>query len=126
VERRLRRDDEALRVIALGPSFAGLVSLAFEDLRDAGADKPSVLMRLLWALERVAAATANRQRRAVLAAQAERIADCGRRNLHATHRREAVLARAARLGVALPLCASWTASTPSCADRWEIPYRGPQ
>jgi uncharacterized membrane protein len=103
VERRLRRDDEALRVIALGPTFAGLVSLAFEDLRDAGGDKAAVLERLLWALERVATATINPQRRAVLAAQVERIAECARRNLRAPHRREAVLARAARLTVGLQL-----------------------
>ena len=101
IERRFRRDEEGLRVIAIGPTFSGLVDLAFAGLREAGGDKITILMRLLWALERVAAATDNLQRRAVLAREAARIGECAQRRLAAPHERDAVLARAARLTSAL-------------------------
>jgi uncharacterized membrane protein len=73
IENRYRRDETALRVIALGPTFADLVELAFVDLRDAAAGKPTVLQRLLGSLARVAAATQSRRRRELLAAHAERL-----------------------------------------------------
>jgi uncharacterized membrane protein len=95
IERPCRRDDKALRVIARGPSFAGLVELAYSGLREHGAGHYSVLMRLLWSIERVAAATRNRYRLALLATEAERVADCARRGLGAAHEREAVLSAAA-------------------------------
>lgn len=97
IETPCRRDEGALRVIAIGPTFAGLVGLAFSDLRESGGGKPAILNRLLWSLERIAAETPSRERRAVLAAQAERIAECARRALAAPHEREQVLARAARV-----------------------------
>jgi uncharacterized membrane protein len=97
IERPCRRDDKALRVIARGPTFAGLVELAYSGLREHGAGHYPVLMRLLWSIERVAAATRNRHRLAVLATEAERIADCARRGLAAAHEREAVLSAAARV-----------------------------
>jgi len=45
---------------------------AFADVRESGAGKPAVLDRLLWSVERVAAATANAHRRTVLADEAAR------------------------------------------------------
>jgi uncharacterized membrane protein len=101
IETPCRRDESGLRVIALGPSFAGMVTLAFSDLRESAAGKPTVLKRLLQSIERIAAATGNRHRRAVLAAEVERIADCARRGLPASGEREEVLARAAKLRSAL-------------------------
>ncbi len=106
IETPWRRDEHALRVIAIGPTFAGLVRLAFSDLRESGAGKPAVLDRLLWSVERIAADTPNPQRRAVLATEAERIAECARRAIAAPHAREQVLARAARLKGVLKGCLS--------------------
>jgi uncharacterized membrane protein len=96
IETPCRRDENALRVIAIGPSFADLVGLAFSDLRESGGGKPVILNRLLWSLERIAAEAPNRDRRAVLAAEAERIVECATRALAAPHEREQVLGRAAR------------------------------
>ncbi|HEX6321038.1 MAG TPA: DUF2254 domain-containing protein [Burkholderiales bacterium] len=97
IENPWRRDDTALRVIAVGPTFAGLLRLAFADLCDAGAGKPAVLERMLAALERIAAATGNPRRRSLLAQEAQRVAECARRAIPATQEREALLGRAAGL-----------------------------
>jgi uncharacterized membrane protein len=97
IETPCRRDETALRVIAVGRSFAGLAKLAFSDLCESGAGKPVVLARLLWSLERIAAATANRYRHAALAREAEHIEECARRTVAAPREREEVLARAAKL-----------------------------
>jgi uncharacterized membrane protein len=97
IENPWRRDDTALRVIAVGPTFAGLLRLAFADLCDAGAGKPVVLERMLAALERIAAATGNPRRRSLLAQEAQRVAECARRAIPATQEREALLGRAAGL-----------------------------
>ncbi len=75
IETPCRRDGDVLRVIARGPTFAGLARLAFRDLRENGADKPAVAERLLLALERVRRETTNRYRQAVLAEEAQRIRD---------------------------------------------------
>ncbi len=96
IERRCRRDDSALRVIARGPTFVGLVELAHAALRENGAGHLPVLLRLLWSVERVAAATRNPHRLAVLATAAQRVADCARRGLAAPYERDAVVTRAAR------------------------------
>lgn len=97
VENRYRRDATGLRVIAVGPTFAGLLALAFADLREAGAAKPAVLERLLWSLERIGAATANSCRRKVLAEEAARIGEAAARALPAPAARERTRALAARL-----------------------------
>ena len=97
IENPCRRDETALRVVALGPTFAGLVRLAFGDLRESAAGRPAVLARLLSSIERIAAATINPYRRAVLAEEVERIGECAGRTLAAPYAREALLARAAQL-----------------------------
>jgi uncharacterized membrane protein len=101
IEQPYRRDDTALRVIAIGPTFAGLVNLVFADLRENGAGKPVVLERLLWSLERIGAATASVARRRVLSEEAERIAQCAERSVAAPHQRARLVRRAASLQQAL-------------------------
>jgi uncharacterized membrane protein len=55
VETPYRRDDGGLRVIAVGPSFAGLVEIAYSAVRDHARGDRQVLHRLLWSIEQVAA-----------------------------------------------------------------------
>ena len=98
IEKPYRRDDQGLRVIAIGPSFAGLVDAAFAGVRESGATMPAVLGRLLWAIERIAADTANVHRRKVLAEQAARIAECAARGIAAPHERTRIVAQAEALG----------------------------
>jgi uncharacterized membrane protein len=97
IETSLRRDDRALRVIARGPTFAGLLALAVRDLCEAGAGKPAVLHRLLEALRRIGAATSHAGRRRALAGEAARIAECAARTVQPPREREALLAEADRL-----------------------------
>lgn len=73
IENRYRRDETALRVIAIGPTFADLLELAFADLSEAAAAKPTLLERMLVSLGRITAATRNRRRRELLAAHAARL-----------------------------------------------------
>jgi len=97
IETPLRRNGEALRVIARGPTFAGLLSLAVRDLCEAGGGKPAVLRRLLDALQRVGAATSNAGRRRALVEEAARVAECAARTVQPPREREALLVEANRL-----------------------------
>jgi uncharacterized membrane protein len=94
---RGRRDGGGLRVIARGPTFAGLVALALHDLCESAAGKPAVLGRLVTALERVGRETANAQRVAVLSEALRRVAACTARSVREPADREALLRRAAQL-----------------------------
>ncbi|HEX2198287.1 MAG TPA: DUF2254 domain-containing protein [Burkholderiales bacterium] len=97
IETPYRRDDTALRVIAIGPSFTDLVGIAFTDVRESGADKATVLERLLWSLERIGDATANIHRRKLLADEAARIAETAGRAIASPHERARVVAQAREL-----------------------------
>jgi uncharacterized membrane protein len=101
IETPLRRDAERLRVIARGPTFAGLLVLAFRDLCEAGAGKPAILGRLLEALRRVGAATSDARRREALAGEAGRVAECAARTVQPPREREALLEEATALARAL-------------------------
>lgn len=94
---RLRRDGQALQVVAVGPDFEALVTVAFRDLCENAAGKPLVLGRIVDALERVARETSNPHRRAVLAAMLERVAGCVRRSVVVPRDREALLESVAAL-----------------------------
>jgi uncharacterized membrane protein len=66
IEPPLRRDGGTLRVIALGPSFAALASLAWRPLRHAAREQPAVLERLRWSVDQVSAAARDPGRRETL------------------------------------------------------------
>lgn len=97
IETPLRRDEEALRVIARGPSFAGLLQAVLPDLAENAAGRFPVLARLLDALERVGRETRHAERRAALRCQLQSMAECVRRTVAVPDARDALLARVARL-----------------------------
>jgi uncharacterized membrane protein len=97
IETPYRRDGGSLRVIAIGPSFASLVTLVYRELRNAADRKRAILARLVWSIERVAADTADAGRRRVLAVQAEAIVPCAQEAIATPHEREVLLARLTRL-----------------------------
>jgi predicted membrane protein DUF2254 len=68
------REDGELCVITRPASFARLVQGAFATLYADAREQQSVMMRLLWSIERIATATSDRRRRAVLPQQALHIA----------------------------------------------------
>ena len=81
VSRERRDEGGALRVLALGPTFETLLEEAFRDICDSGAAKPAVLAALLAGLERIARATREPQRLAVLARTIRRVGECAGRSV---------------------------------------------
>jgi uncharacterized membrane protein len=92
-----RRDNHGVKVMAAGPTFSGLVALSLDDMRANAAGKRTVLMRLLWAIERTGAAAREAKRKHVLAAHALAIAETAERTVQADEDRLAVVTAAQRL-----------------------------
>ena len=94
---RLRYDEDALRVVAVGPDFRALVAVAFRDLCENAAAKPLVLGKIVEGLERVVRETSSPARLAVLAAMLERVAGCVQRSIAVAADRQALLESAEAL-----------------------------
>jgi uncharacterized membrane protein len=62
----IRADDGVPRVIACGPTFESLVSTAFDEIRRDAESSPTVLTRLLGALDAIGEQTRDADRRQVL------------------------------------------------------------
>lgn len=77
IETRYRRDADAVRVIAVGPSFASLAALAYGALREHARGNSVVLARLQWSAEQVAAATSDSGRLRALTDERARTRRCG-------------------------------------------------
>lgn len=90
-----------LRVIALGPSFEGLVRLAYFTLCHEAKGSHTVVMRLLWSLEQVAGATDDVRRRAALVQPLERIGSYAEASGALAADRQAILQRVSLLRVRL-------------------------
>ena len=91
---RVRGDDGQARVIALGPTFAGLVSLALDDIRRNAESNVTVLGRLLDAIETTSGFTRNAARRRILAAQVDLITEAIERSVCAPSDKALLTARA--------------------------------
>ena len=85
-----RYDEGALRVIAKGPTFAEMLNLAFNQIRENGEENPAVLLAILNALREVAEVTRNARRRRALLEQAQLIAEAARRKLESPQARRRV------------------------------------
>jgi uncharacterized membrane protein len=90
----LRSEDGELRVIAVGPTFASLVGLCYDALRNEARGNTHVLMRLVWSLEQVYGAVGDPGRLRTLDAHARSIAECARRTVPGPQEREAIVQRA--------------------------------
>ena len=103
---RARGDGSRLRVIATGPTFAGLVSLALDDIRRNAEGNVTVLGRLVGAIEMTAQFTRMPARRRVLVEQMNLIAEVVERSVRAPSDRELlggrIRAALARLAEASP------------------------
>ena len=82
-----RLDQDELRVIARGPSFAGLVSESFDQVRQNAGGNVAVLLRMLGALEAIASRTGSPGRRRVLGQTVEEIAEAAERTIDSPHDR---------------------------------------
>ena len=82
-----RLDQGELRVIARGPSFAGLLSESFDQIRQNADGNVAVLLRMLGALETIASRTLSPDRRRVLGQTLDEIAEAAERTIDAPHDR---------------------------------------
>ena len=99
VESPYRFDEGELRVLARGPTFAGLVAESYDQIRENAGGNVAVLTRLLEVLDTVAGQTDSAERRAVLLSQLERTAEVVRRTVAAPADRQTVETLAATLQV---------------------------
>ena len=74
IERPDRMEDGKLRIIAQGPTFAGLLADSFDQIRQNGGGNVAVLLRLLWALG-LLAGQVSPARRECLRRHAEAVAE---------------------------------------------------
>jgi len=93
----LRHEDGELRVIAIGPTFASLVSESFDQIRGSATGNVAVMLRMLGALQTIASLTASPSRRRALREQAQWIAELAERTIKLPHDRARFESRLARV-----------------------------
>jgi len=64
-----RHEEGELRVITIGPTFAGLVSESFDQIRGSAVGNVAIMLRMLGSLQTIASLTASPSRRQVLREQ---------------------------------------------------------
>jgi len=93
IESPCRYDDGELRVITRGATFASMVELAFDQIRQNAGGSVAVLTRLVDALHTLEGQTQRPNRRVVLLHQAQALEEVIRRTIPASLDREPVEAR---------------------------------
>ncbi len=96
-----RYEDGELRVITVGPTFEGLVTESFNQIRDSAGGNVGVMLRMLGALQTIASLTTDLSRRQALHEQVEWIAELAKRTLASPHDRTRVESRLAHVREAL-------------------------
>lgn len=96
-----RFEDGELRLIAIGQTFANLVSESFDEVRGSAGGNVAILLRLLNALQTIASLTEIPGRRRVLREQAECIAELAERTIESPRDRERFESRWAQVREAL-------------------------
>jgi uncharacterized membrane protein len=82
-----RYEDGELRVISIGPTFAGLVAESFDQIRGSAEGNVALMLRMLGALRTIASLTASPNRRQALREQVEGIAEVAARTIKSPHDR---------------------------------------
>ncbi|CAN5373418.1 DUF2254 domain-containing protein [soil metagenome] len=96
-----RYEDGELRVITIGPTFAGLVAESFDQIRSSAMGNLGVMLRMLDALQTIAGLTASPIRRQALRGQMESIAELANRTIESPPDRARFEGRLARVRDAL-------------------------
>jgi uncharacterized membrane protein len=96
-----RLDAGTLRVIVRGPSFEGLLSEAFDQIRQNAEGNVAILLRLLGALHTISGATLSPRRRWVIGRKVEEIAEAAERSIASPHDRDRLAQRLIRVREAL-------------------------
>jgi len=82
-----RYEEGKLRVITIGPTFAGLVAESFDQIRASACGNIGIMLRMLGALQTIASLTASPSRRQALGDQAKWIAELAERTIESPHDR---------------------------------------
>jgi uncharacterized membrane protein len=96
-----RHEDGELRIIAIGPTFAGLVAESFDQIRGSANGNLGIMLRMLGSLQTIASLAASPSRRQVLREQVECIAELSARTIESPHDRARFESRLARVRAAL-------------------------
>jgi uncharacterized membrane protein len=80
-----RYEEGILRVITVGPTFAGMVADSFDQIRESAQGNVAVMLRMLDALDAVASLTVSPGRRRALHEQVQSIAELAERTIESPH-----------------------------------------
>ncbi|MGA9032504.1 MAG: DUF2254 domain-containing protein [Sulfuricaulis sp.] len=89
----LRYEGDELRVIAIAPTFEGLLAEAFDQIRGSAIGNVGIMARMLSAIETLASLTASPRRRRALQEQVLWIAELAGRTTESAHERERLARR---------------------------------
>lgn len=90
-----RHESGALRVIAIGPTFASVLDDAFDQIRSSGGGNTAIMLRMLGAVHTIGGLTSSEARRDVLRDHVQQIAEVAARTIESPHDRERVQQRLA-------------------------------
>jgi uncharacterized membrane protein len=88
-------------VIAIGPTFDGLVAESFDQIQGSAMGNVGILLRMLGALQTIGSLTASPSRRRSLSEQVQWIAELAERTVDSGHDRARIETRLARVREAL-------------------------
>ena len=96
-----RYEEGELRVITIGPTFAGLVAESFDQIRGSASGNVGIMLRMLGALQTIASLTTSPSRRQALREQVQWIAELAERTIESPHDRARFESRLAQVRKAL-------------------------
>ncbi|MCF6158033.1 MAG: DUF2254 domain-containing protein [wastewater metagenome] len=97
IESCYRTADGRVRVLARGPTFAGLMMESFDQIRQNAGGNVAVLTRMLQSLETLADSTLIATRRRVLLDHAKAVVELGHRSVPSPSDRQYIISQSARL-----------------------------
>jgi uncharacterized membrane protein len=98
-----RWDEGELRVIARGPTFEGLLTEAFDQIRQQADGNLAILLRMLGALDTIAGQTTSPHRRSALGRKVDEIAEAAEHGIASPPDRQRLAERLARVRDALEM-----------------------
>ena len=99
--RSRRYDGGALRVVAVVPTFEGLLADAFDQIRGSAEGNVAIMARVLGAIDTIASLTASPRRRRALREHLQWIAELADRTIESAHDRARIERRLIQVGEAL-------------------------
>ncbi len=96
-----RFEEQELRVMTIGPTFASLVAESFDQVRDSAGGNAAVMLRMLGALRTIGSLTADPLRQQVLREQVDCIAELAARTIASPYDRARIENRLTRARSAL-------------------------